>query len=145
MQRLIVYQHHCPMRLIRFLADTSHISMPEYVIIRSTEETMFSSETTGQVIFLPVKEGSAFNKGDTLLKLDCRLQEAELAKAKAEQEATSKAMESAKKLKSYGSISEFEYVKAKSDSDAADADVQKLKVTVEKCTVIAPFTGGCGC
>lgn len=123
-------------------AVPSHISMPEYVIIRSNEETMFSSETTGQIILLPVKEGSAFNKGDTLLKLDCRLQEAELAKAKAEQEATAKAMESAKKLKGYGSISEFEYVKTKSEADAADANVQKLKVTVEKCTVIAPFAGG---
>lgn len=119
----------------------SHISIPEYVIIRSNEETMFSSETTGQVILLPVKEGSAFNKGDILLKLDCRLQAAELAKAKAEQEATAKALESAKKLKGYGSISEFEYVKAKSEADATNADVQKLQVTVEKCTVIAPFTG----
>jgi membrane fusion protein (multidrug efflux system) len=118
------------------------ISMPEYVIIRSNEETTFSSETTGQVIFLPVKEGSAFNKGDVLLKLDCRLQEAELAKARAQQEATSKAMQSAKKLKGYGSISEFEYIKTKSEADAANADVQKLKVTVEKCTVIAPFAGG---
>lgn len=123
-------------------AMPSHLNMPEYVIIRSSDETMFSSETTGQVIFLPVKEGSAFKKGDTLLKLDCRLQEAELAKTKAEQAATAKAMESAKKLKTYGSISEFEYVKAKSDADAADAEVQKLKVTVEKCTVIAPFMGG---
>ncbi len=120
----------------------THISMPEYVIIRSNEETMFSSETTGQIIFLPVQEGSAFNKGDTLLKLDCRLQAAELAKAIAEQEATSKALESAKKLKGYGSISEFEYVKTKSEADAANATVQKLKVTVEKCTVIAPFAGG---
>lgn len=122
-------------------AFQTHINIPEYVIIRSNQETMFSSETTGQVIFLPVKEGSAFNKDDILLKLDCRLQEAELAKAKAEQEATAKAMESAKKLKGYGSISEFEYVKAKSEADATNADVQKLKVTVEKCTVIAPFTG----
>jgi RND family efflux transporter MFP subunit len=116
--------------------------MPEYVIIRSDEETMFSSETTGQIILLPVKDGSAFNKGDILLKLDCRLQEAELAKARAEQDATSKAMESAKKLKGYGSISEFEYVKTKSEADAANANVQKLKVTVEKCTIIAPFSGG---
>lgn len=120
----------------------SHISMPEYVVIRSNEETMFSSETTGQIILLPVKDGSAFNKGDILLKLDCRLQEAELAKARAEQDATTKAMESAKKLKGYGSISEFEYVKTKSEADAANANVQKLKVTVEKCTIIAPFSGG---
>lgn len=124
------------------LPSASKINTPEYVIIRSSEETMFSSETNGQIISLPVKEGSSFNKGDTLLKLDCRLQEAELAKAKADQEATSKAFESARKLKTYGSISEFEYVKAKSEADAANADVQKLKVIVEKCNIIAPFNGG---
>lgn len=120
----------------------STINTPEYVVIRSDDETMFSSETTGQVIYLPIKEGSSFNAGDILLKLDCRLQEAELAKAKAEQAATTKALQSAKKLQGYGSISEFEFIKTKSEADAADATVEKLKVTVEKCTIVAPFTGG---
>lgn len=120
----------------------TNINTPEYVIIRSNEETMFSSETSGQVIFLPIKEGSAFKVGDILLKLDCRLQEAELAKAKAGEEATSKALESAKKLKDYGSISEFELIKAKSEADATSAEVRKLDVTVQKCTIKAPFSGG---
>lgn len=115
---------------------------PEYVIIRANEETTFSSETTGKVIYLPIKEGSNFKKGDVLLKMDCRLQQADLNKAKAQQNATSKALLAARKLKGYGMISEFEYVKTASESDAANADVDKLKAIAEKCTVIAPFTGG---
>lgn len=120
---------------------SSHIKTPEYVIIRANEETTFSSETTGMVISLPIKEGSDFKAGDILLKLDCRLQQADLKKAQAQQRATNKASESAKKLKAYGTISDFEVVKATAEADAANADVDKLKAIVEKCTVIAPFAG----
>jgi RND family efflux transporter MFP subunit len=120
----------------------SNIKTPEYVIIRANEETTFSSETTGKVINLPVKEGSSFKTGDILLQLDCRLQEADLQKARAQQTAANKGLESAKKLKTYGSISEFEYIRAASEAQAANADVAKLATIVEKCTIIAPFSGG---
>lgn len=123
-------------------AVSANIKPPEYVIIRSGDETTFSSETTGTVISLPIKEGSSFQKGDVLLKLDCRLQQADLKKALAHQEETDQALRSAKKLKTYGTLSDFEFVKAKSDADGAIADVDKLKVTVEKCTILAPFSGG---
>lgn len=118
------------------------IKTPEYVIIRANEESTFSSETTGRIIYLPVKEGSSFKKGDVLVKLDCRLQQAELTKAKAEQYAAEKALQSAKKLKIYGAISEFELIKAKADTETKNADVDKLLAIVEKCAIIAPFTGG---
>lgn len=119
----------------------STIKTPEYVIIRANDETTLSSETTGKVINLPLKEGSNFKSGDILLALDCRLQQADLNKSMAQQKATNKALESAKKLKAYGSISEFEMVKTKAEADAVNADVDKLKAIVEKCTVIAPFNG----
>jgi membrane fusion protein (multidrug efflux system) len=122
-------------------SSDSKVSTPEYVIIRSIDETTFSSETTGKIINLPIKEGSIFEKGVTLLSLDCRLQEADLKKAVAEQAASNKALESAKKLESYGSISEYELVKAKSEAEGANADVDKLSVIVEKCKIIAPFNG----
>jgi RND family efflux transporter MFP subunit len=111
------------------------------VIIRSTDETTFSSETSGKVISLPVKEGTAFKKGDVLLTLDCRLQQADLNKAKAQQQATNKALESARKLKNYGAISDFELTKATAEAEASDADVDKLSVIVEKCSIVAPFNG----
>jgi membrane fusion protein (multidrug efflux system) len=124
------------------VSTSSSVKTPEYVIIRANNQATFSSETTGSVISLPVKEGSYFKKGDLLLKLDCRLQEAELNKAKAQQKATNKARQAAKKLQGFGMISEFEFVKTSAEADASDAEVSKLNATVDKCTVIAPFSGG---
>ncbi len=114
---------------------------PEYVVIKSSDQATFSSETAASVSNIPVKEGSTFQAGDILLQLDCRLQQAELKKALAVQSTTKMAKNAAIKLKSYGSISEFELVKATSDAEAADADVDKLRTIVEKCTIKAPFNG----
>src|SRR5262249_27001699 len=117
------------------------INTPEYVIIRSNDEVTFSSETAASVAKIWVKEGSRFLKNDTLLELDCRIQEAELSKAIAQQKASSLAEISAKKLKKYDSISDFELVKAETDAKIANAEVSKLKAVVEKCTIKAPFNG----
>lgn len=114
---------------------------PEYVIIRSNNQITFSSETTSSVAKIWVKEGSRFVKNDILLELDCRIQQAELSKAVAQQRATNLAEASAQKLKKYDSISDFELVKADADAKIADAEVSKLKAIVEKCTIKAPFNG----
>ncbi len=114
---------------------------PEYVILQPIDQATFSSETSASVKKLGVKEGSYFRKGDILLELDCRVQKAEYDKAIAQQTATNIALQSATKLKSYGSISEYEVVKARSDAEMVNADVNKLSTIVEKCTIRAPFNG----
>ena len=114
---------------------------PEYVILQPIDEATFSSETTASVKYLPIKEGAYFKKGDILLELDCRVQKAEYNKAIAQQKATSIALRSAKRLKSYDSISEYELVKARADAEMVDADVDKLSAIVDKCIIRAPFNG----
>lgn len=123
-------------------ADVSAISnTPEYVIIRSNNQITFSSEIAASVAKIWVKEGSRFTKNDILLELDCRVQQAELDKAMAQQKANRLAEISAQKLKQYDSISEFELVKAATDAKIANAEVNKLKAIVDKCTIKAPFNG----
>jgi len=120
---------------------TEHFSTPEYVIIRSSDQATFSSETTAHVALLTVEEGSYFKIGDILLELDCREQQAELKKAQAQQQAAREAEKSATKLQGYGSISETELIKAESDAAMANADVERLTAVVDKCTIKAPFNG----
>lgn len=127
---------------INMLNASSTIKVPEYAIIRANDETTFSSETVGTIIGLFVKSGSYFKKGDVLLQIDCRLQQADYKKAHAEQVAANKALQSARRLEKYGLISELEYIKAQSISDGADADAAKLAAIVERCRIVAPFTGG---
>lgn len=119
----------------------SSSTLPEYVVILPSDEATFSSETSASVDTITVKEGSTFHKGDILIKLDCRVQDADLKKARAQQEVATLAFVSAKKLKSYGSISELEYVQAETQKSMANADVDKLAAIVEKCTIKAPFNG----
>jgi membrane fusion protein (multidrug efflux system) len=114
---------------------------PEYVVIQPSDIVTFSSETTASVAELNVREGSQFKKGDILLTLDCRIQQAELDKAVAQFSTAEIAFRGALKLKGFGSISELELIKAKSDAAIAKAEVEKLKTIVEKCTIKAPFNG----
>jgi RND family efflux transporter MFP subunit len=123
-------------------ASVAPSNTPSYVIIRPSDQVTFSSETAASVAAINVKEGSQFHAGEVLLTLDCRLQQAELNKATAQRNESKMARESAKKLKAYGSISEFELVKAVSDDEIAGAEVDKLKAIVEKCTIKSPFNGG---
>lgn len=117
------------------------VNTPEYVVIKPIDEATFSSETAAVVAEVLVKEGDQFQKGDVLLKLDCRVQQADLKKALAQQSQTSMAQKAAKKLQAYGSLSDFELTKANSDAEVANADVDKLSAIVDKCTIKAPFNG----
>jgi membrane fusion protein (multidrug efflux system) len=117
------------------------INTPEYVVIQPKDQVTFSSETIASIAVLAVKEGSTFMEGDILIELDCRIQEAELRKAQAQQEVAAKSYKSAMTLQKYGSISGFEVAKARSEAEAANADVSKLQVIVEKCVIVAPFKG----
>lgn len=120
---------------------TLSANTPGYVIIRPKDQVTFSSETAASVSNIAVKESSSFQKGDTLLELDCRLPKAELKKVQAQQAAAKVARDAAKKLQSYGAISDFEVVKAVSDEQIANAEVDKLNAIVDKCVIKAPFNG----
>lgn len=114
---------------------------PEYVILQPIDEATFSSETTASVAKLNVKEGSYFQSGDILVELDCRVQKADHEKAIAQQIATDMGLKSAVKLQSYDAISQYEVVKAQSESKAANAEVEKLSAILDKCVIVAPFNG----
>ena len=120
---------------------SQNLNTPEYVILRASEQATFSSETTASVATIYVKEGTSFQNGDKLLDLDCRIQNADLEKSLAMQKSTTAAKDSAKKLKTFDAISEYELTKASTDAEMANAEVQKLHAIVDKCSIRAPFAG----
>jgi len=119
----------------------STTNTPEYVVIKPEDEITFSSDTAAVISDVIAREGNQFQIGDILLQLDCRIQQADLKKALALQSETAMAQKSAKKLQSYGSLSEFELAKANADAESANADVDKLRAIVDKCVIRAPFNG----
>lgn len=115
-------------------------SMPVYVKVHSIESATLSSETAATIQHI-LKEGDVFNEDDTLIEFDCRVQQADLRKALAHKKLTTSAKMSAERLKTFGSISESEVVKADSEAEAASADVDKLEALVDKCIIKAPYNG----
>jgi len=130
-----------PLTLNNDSANFTAAATPQYVIIQPSDVVTFSSETGASILKLNVREGSPFQQGDVLLQMDCRLQQAELDKASAQLQSSTLAYQSALKLKKFGSISELEEVKAKSDALMAKAEVDKYASVVDKCIIKAPFTG----
>lgn len=114
---------------------------PVYVMVYPNDSTTFSSETTATAQKINVKEGDKFESGSILIQLDCRVQQADLNKALAQQKLADSALKSAQKLNSYGSISETEMIKAQSEAEIANADVEKLSAILDKCIIKAPFKG----
>lgn len=117
------------------------LQSPVYVMVYPNESPTFSSETTATVQKINFKEGEDFQTGNILIQLDCRVQQADLNKALAQQKLAASAYKSAEKLNSYGAISETEMIKAQSEAEISNAEVDKLSTIVDKCTIKAPFKG----
>jgi membrane fusion protein (multidrug efflux system) len=124
----------------QYITDTEP-SLPIYVMVHSRNNTTFSSETTATIRFISSREGDNFQAGSTLIEFDCRVSQAELKKALAQEQFAKSAYKSATKLQSYGSISESELIKAKSEAEIASSEVEKLTAIIDKCTIKAPYNG----
>lgn len=103
--------------------------------------TVLSSELTGKITELGIREGEAFSKGQRLVALDCRLHQARLAKADAQLLEAVKTNEVYKDLAPLGSISTLDLETSEARVQAARAETDIMKALVERCGVAAPFAG----
>jgi len=110
-------------------------------LIRPVTRAVLSSEIQARIIRMPYKNGDRFNKDDILVSFDCSLYRAELAAAKAENEAKSKNYQNRKELLSLNAISDIEVEIAKAEAKKAEADVEIAGVRVNRCTIKAPYDG----
>ncbi len=69
------------------------------------------------------------------------MNEATLARAKADLKAGEASFNAKTKLKELGSASELEVILADADFDRAKADVMKASAVVEHCKIVAPYDG----
>lgn len=104
-------------------------------------QTILSSEIAGQLSSVNVKEGESFEKGETLLALDCRLHQARLAKSLAQAEEAEKVLSVNQQLDRLGSISVLEVDIALARLHGAEADIELMQGIVDRCDIKAPFTG----
>jgi RND family efflux transporter MFP subunit len=109
--------------------------------IKARESTLISSEMTGRIDQLKLRDGERFSEGQVLVGFNCVLEQAQLTKAKATLEKKRKTFEVNQKLGKLKSISTLELEVSKAEEAEAQADVGVAQATVSRCIVKAPFTG----
>ncbi|MBL0319114.1 MAG: efflux RND transporter periplasmic adaptor subunit [Alphaproteobacteria bacterium] len=117
------------------------VEEPLTAVIVPSIESSVASEISGRVNNIAVKEGQGFKQGDILLSFDCAMNEAVLARAKADLKAGEASFNAKTKLKELGSASDLEVTLADADFDRAKADVMKASAVVDHCKIVAPYDG----
>lgn len=103
--------------------------------------TTLSSEIGARVSHVHVSEGDAFRKGQVLVSFDCSLQEAQLAKSKADLTAADKTWTANKRLAELHSIGQVELDTSQATRNKAAADVDMAGTLLSKCSIAAPYAG----
>jgi membrane fusion protein, multidrug efflux system len=109
--------------------------------IKARFSTLISSEMSGRINQLKIRDGERFSSGQILVGFHCNLEEAELSKAKASLEKKRKTYEVNQKLSKLNSISTLELAVSKTEEEEAKADVRVADAVLDRCEIKAPFSG----
>lgn len=110
-------------------------------VVKATAQATLASQVQGRINRLPFKEGQRFKKGALLVALDCSKYEAELASAQAEYRAKKKTYENNLRLSEHQAVGQLELEVSQAEAEKAFAAVKAAQVSVNGCTVLAPFPG----
>lgn len=103
--------------------------------------TTLASEIGARIRRLPFAEAQAFRVGDVLAVLDCSVNRAHREKARAELAAAEATLKANEKLAALNSIGELELILAETAVRRARAEIGAQDAVLEKCTLVAPFSG----
>lgn len=110
-------------------------------VLVPAKEAVISSELSARIIELPFRDGEVFTAGDVLVAFDCALFEARRDQAAALMRAAQATMANAQQLQQMNSIGELEVRLARTNMDRVAAALAEAEVTVDRCTVLAPYEG----
>ncbi len=105
------------------------------------KEAFISSEINGQIKKIHVVEGQHVKKGDLLLKLNTEVTESSIAEARAQLALAEKLYEKQKELWNQHIGSEVQYLKTKTNLEAARERLRSLQARLEMAYIKAPFDG----
>jgi len=104
-------------------------------------ETVLSSQMEGRIVSIPVKDGSVAKKGDELLQFDCKENEAELRKARAQLSEARYTWKANQELKKERAVRELDVQLSSARLEEARANYEIRKSKASMCKITAPFDG----
>lgn len=110
----------------------------------AVQGVMVAADLPGIVEHIGFDSGTAVRKGDVLVKLDTRQEEAQLQAAQAQRDLARTHLARIQNLRDKGVTSQSELDDAASQLAQADARVSEIRATIERKTIRAPFSGALG-
>ncbi len=100
-----------------------------------------SSEIAARIAQVTMRDGQEFAAGAVLVVFDCGSYRARQASAQAHRDKAQRQAYSLGQLDRSGATSRLEVGMALADAAAAEAELELAKISVERCTIRAPFAG----
>lgn len=110
-------------------------------IVKAAAQALLYAQVQGRVSQLPYKEGQRFEKGHTLVQLDCDKYRAELAVVIAEHDVKDKVYKNNIELGKLNAVSELDLETSEAEAKKAFAAIRVAEVNVKGCQIAAPFGG----
>ena len=117
------------------------LSVPSHAVLVARDQAKLSSQFSGEIAKVTVRQGDTFKKGQILIQFKCEEQIAGYQKAVAEEKSAKTAQEAAIKLDKLESISKLEVAKAKAAYSQARAQALYTTALLSKCQIRAPYAG----
>ncbi len=119
-------------------------SLTAIASVAAVNGVTISADLPGTVASINIDSGRSVEKGDVLVRLDDRQEQAQLKAAEAQRDLTRVALQRSRGLKAAGIVPESALDQASADFKSADANVGLLQATIERKTIRAPFSGVLG-
>jgi len=103
--------------------------------------TTLAAEIGAKINELPVQEGGRFQAGQTLVRFDCTLQNAQLDKVRATLVAAERVYGGNLRLAELNSVGKIELDQSDGEVQKNKADLAAMQAMLGKCMVTAPFAG----
>lgn len=120
-------------------------NVPTYIeaigTLKANESLILRPEITGRIETIAFKEGNLVKKDTTLVQFDASMYRAQVNEAKARVKLSEAEYQRVNKLFKNGSISETQRDSALAQMQINEAQLEQAKVTLNKMTLRAPFTG----
>ena len=111
------------------------------VLLAPELETTLVSQMVGRIATLNASLGSAVSKGQRVVSMDCGEAEAHLQMALAELASADETLNTKKRLQELEAAGDMEVSLAAAAVDKAKGAIALSRTQVDKCVVIAPFSG----
>lgn len=111
------------------------------VQLTAYQQSSIASEIAANIASLPLKDGAVFVTGDSLVRFDCAIIDAQQLKAEAVAESARSTLNVNKRLSELNALSNLELDQAVAKAKEAEADLAVMNVTASKCNIKAPFDG----